>query len=134
MQPRFLVDDTTTPYRWGEQMNAWDRRAPDHHITQNDTGTTVYEQLYDRNGNAVDLTGASVLYTARFPGGVLKVSAAATIETPTTSGIVSYRYLAADSDTDGDLLERWKVTYANGQVQRFPPSGPHKVRVWRDIA
>lgn len=116
-------------------MNAWDRRAPDHHVTQNDTGTTIYEALKDRNGVAVDLTGASVLYTARLPGaGALKVNAAATVETPATSGIVSYRYLAADSDTDGDLLERWRVTYAGGNIQRFPAAGPHKVRIWRDIA
>jgi hypothetical protein len=114
---------------------AWERRAPDHRITQNDASTTIEDQLRDRYGNVVDLTGASVQYQARFPGGTLAagIDRAGTIIGTATNGQVRVTVLAADTDTRGFLVEQWRVTFAGGAVERFPP-GKHKLEIAPDTA
>ena len=113
----------------------WERRAPDHYLVQNDSGTLVQEQLLDRLGVPVDLTGASVKYMLWFPGAAAAlVNAAATIVGSATNGTVSFTPTATHTAASGDALEEWQVTYAGGLIQTFPAVEKHKVRIRGDLA
>jgi hypothetical protein len=83
--------------------------------------------LLGSDGNALDLTGASVTFRMRARnGGALKVNASATIITA-VSGIVEYSWAAADVDTEGYYDAEFAVTLA-GLVQTVPSGG--YVLVW----
>ena len=113
---------------------AWQRKPPDYWWKQNDTAPAIAEQLLDGLGAPVVLTGASVKFMAWFPGdAAIKVNAAATI-TDAATGKVSYTPTATDTNTIGDLMAEWQVTFSGGAIETFPNSGHQKVRVTDDIA
>ena len=116
-------------------QSAWERRPPDHTITQNDVGVLIEDVLRDSKGVLVDLTGATIRYQARIPGSALSlgIDQAAVAVAPTTSGKVRYTVVAADTDTPGALVEQWKVTFGGGQIERFPAS-KHKLLIVPDSA
>jgi hypothetical protein len=112
----------------------WQRKPPDHWWKQGDTAPAIAEQLFDGLGTAVDLAGASVKFMMWGAGGTaVKVNAAATI-TDAPTGKVSYTPIATDTDTPGDYLVEWQVTFGGGAVETFPNSDWQKVRVKDDIA
>jgi hypothetical protein len=47
---------------------------------------------------------------------------------------VSYAPAAGDTDTIGDLMVQWRVSFAGGAIERFPNSGWQKVRIIRGSA
>ena len=111
--------------------SAWQRKAPDAYWAKGDTAPAISEQLFDGNNVAVDLTGATVRFEGRFMDSASVsqlIDQAATVVTPAT-GIVSYTPVAGDTDTSGDLLVRWKVTFQGGAIEHFPNSNHQKVRV-----
>lgn len=116
-------------------QTAWERRPPDHTITQNDVGVLIEDILTDSKGNLVDLTGATVRYQARFPGLALSlgIDQAAAGVAPLTGGKVRYTVVTADTDTPGDLIEQWKVTFGGSAIERFP-ARKHKLRIVPDSA
>ena len=115
-------------------LSAWRRKAPDAYWKQGDTAPAIAEQLLDGTGAPVNITGASVKFMAWFPGdATVKVNAAATI-TGASTGLVSYTPIAADTNTIGDLMVEWQVTFSGGAIETFPNSGWQKVRVVDDIA
>jgi hypothetical protein len=99
----------------------------DFAIKQNTTTPDIEARLADGNG-AVDLTGASVLFVMRsMKTGTVKVSHAATVLVADPSELSSasapnvvYEWLPADTNTAGLYEAEWRVTYADGQTQRFP--------------
>lgn len=112
----------------------WQRKAPDFWWKQGDTAPAIAEQLFDGTGAAVNLAGASVKFMMWAPGdATVKVNAAATI-TDAVTGKVSYTPIAADTNTVGDYLVEWQVTFAGGAVETFPNSDWQKVRIRDDIA
>jgi hypothetical protein len=116
-------------------QTAWERRPPDHTVTQNDTGVLIEDILRDSKGNLVDLTGATVRYQARMPGLALSlgIDQDATVVAPETGGRVRRTLVAGDTDTPGELIEQWKVTFGGGAVERFPAT-KHKLRIVPDSA
>ena len=113
---------------------AWERKAPDAYWKQGDTAPALAEQLFDGTGAAVSLAGASVKFMAWFPGDTtVKINAAATI-TDAATGKVSYTPTALNTDTVGDLMCEWQVTFGGGAVETFPNSNWQKIRVLDDIA
>jgi hypothetical protein len=117
-------------------QTAWERRPPDHTLTQNDSGVPIEDVLRDSKGNLVDLTGATAIrYQARLPGLALSlgIDQAAAGVAPLTDGRVRYVVVAADTDTPGDLIEQWKVTFGAGAIERFP-ARKHKLRIVPDSA
>jgi phage baseplate assembly protein gpV len=112
----------------------WQRKAPDFYLTANDTSPAIAYQLLDGNGAAVSLTGAAVEFHMWGPGAAAaKINAAATI-TDAALGKVSYTFTAPNTDTPGDYLARWQVTFSGGAIQSFPNGDLLKVRVKDDIA
>jgi hypothetical protein len=116
-------------------QTAWERRPPDHTVTQNDAGVLIEDVLRDSKGAVVDLTGATVRYQARIPGQPISagIDQLATIPPPAQNGRIQYALVAADTDTPGDLIEQWKVTFGGGGIERFPAS-KHKLRIVPDSA
>lgn len=103
------------------------------YIKQNDTGPAMLATLQDANGNAINLTGASVRFHMRsICGGNPVVDASATIVTP-TSGIVRYNWVAADTDTVGTYQAEFEVTYADASIETFPNDGYIAVQIIDDI-
>lgn len=116
--------------------SAWQRKPPDAYWSQGDTAPAIAEQLFDGTGAPVVLTGATVRFQGIYSDAASIAQAidqAATI-TDATTGKVSYTPVAADTDTIGDLLVQWKVTFSGGAIERFPNWGYQKVRVMDSVA
>jgi hypothetical protein len=115
-------------------MMRWERKAPDWYVKANDTSPAIAYQLKDGTGAVVVLTGASVKFMMYAPGGAAaKVNAAATI-IDALLGKVSYTPTASNTDTPGDYLGEWQVTFAGGAIETFPNSDHLKIRVRQDLA
>lgn len=103
-------------------------------IKQNDTAPAIQATLKDADGNVVDLTGATVRFHMRASDDTTKVDAAASITSPPTGGIVSYGWVAADTDTEGRYRAEFEVTYSDGTIETFPNSEYIIVLIMDDIA
>jgi hypothetical protein len=107
----------------------WQMKAPDAYWKKGDTAPAVAEQLFDGLGAPVVLTGATVRFRAWAPGAATaEVDAVATI-TDAALGKVSYTPVSADTDTIGQYLVDWKVTFGGGAVEKFPNSDWQKLEV-----
>ncbi len=115
--------------------SAWQRKPPDAYWKQGDTSPAISEQLLSGTGAVVDLTGASIKFMMWGQGdAAIKVNAAASIVGAPTNGTVSYTPTALNTDTQGDYLVEWQVTFGGGAVETFPNADWQKVRVKDDIA
>lgn len=104
------------------------------YIKQNDTSPALGATLKDGDGNAVDLSGATVRFHMRARGATTaKVDAAATV-TGASTGEVSYAWIAADTDTAGKFQAEFEVTYADTTVETFPNNGYITVDIDGDLA
>lgn len=114
---------------------AWGCRPPDTYVKQGDLRPTVDYQLRDGNGAVVDLTGASVKFMMWLPGATTaKVNTAGTIIGAATNGQVRYTWVGTDTDTIGDYIAEFQVTFSGGFIETFPNWEWLKVRVLDDIA
>ncbi|KIL45769.1 hypothetical protein [Jeotgalibacillus soli] len=82
-----------------------------------DTKNEFVIQLLDRNGARVDLTGATVTWTAASRLGRLIAPRAATI---LTDGQVSVKFQDADPIGVGEIFIELTVTRGDGLVEKFP--------------
>ena len=95
-----------------------------------DTRPLLLATLFNPDGSAVNLSGATVAFRMRNA-----VSRALVInDQPATilsagEGRVRYTWLAADTDTAGEFESWFVVTYGAGEVESFPNRDSHKVRV-----
>lgn len=108
----------------------------DFSIKAHDRLPSIRAQLMTETDEVpVDLTAASgvrfVMTTA--VGSISKVSAPAVVESPPTSGIVRYDWVAADTDTPGQYLAEWEVTWVGGKKQTFPTGSYHTISVLADL-
>jgi len=102
------------------------------YIKQNDTGPVLRATLTDSDGNAVNITGASVQFHMEDLNGNLKVDAACVI-VDGTSGIVDYEWVAADTEDSGTFYVEWEVTYADGTIETFPNRGHRSVVITKEL-
>lgn len=101
----------------------------DFYIGQGDTASTLLVTLRDANGNAVNITGATVhIDVTPIHGGTKIVDAAATIVNA-AGGQVSYTFTAPQTATPGDYLATFTVTFGGGQVESFPNAGYYLVTI-----
>lgn len=110
----------------------------DFTIKRNDTSPSISYSLGDAAGDAVNLTGASVVFKmakARGSGlpGELAVDSAAVIVTA-SEGDVRYDWDAADTEAAGDYVAEFEVTYSDGEVETFPNAEYITVTVKADIS
>lgn len=105
-----------------------------YHVKQNDTKEPLASTLTDSNGNAVVLTGATVVFHMRiFGAATSKVSAAATIVSATL-GQVKYTWTGTDLDTPGEYEGEFQVAFSDATIQSFPNAGGLIVFVHPEIA
>jgi YD repeat-containing protein len=105
----------------------------DYYAKRNDTGPTWTDTIKDVNGNAVNLTGATVKFVMRPQSAVAPTTnAAATIVTP-ASGTVSYTPTAQDTATAGIYMVEWHITAAGGGLTTYPTDGYLEASIEEDI-
>lgn len=102
------------------------------YVKQGDAGSKITATLYGGDGQPANLTGATVRFLMRAPGGSLKVNGTATLE-DAAGGVVSYTWAAADLDTPGTYDAEWEVTYAGGAKQTFPSDRYLRIVVLDDL-
>lgn len=93
----------------------------DQTLKRGDLRSPLRAQLYDRaTGEAVDLTLATaVAFYFSFDPDLPGSNGACTVIDAAT-GVVEYQWQAGDTDTAGQLLGEFKVTWPSGLPQTFP--------------
>ena len=96
---------------------------PDFSAKAGDTAPTWSDTLTYSNGNAANLTGASVQLVVRSWNSPAPLfNSAATIVAPLL-GTVSYTPTAANTALPGNYVGSWVVTFPGGVVQTWPTTG-----------
>jgi hypothetical protein len=96
-------------------------------LTAGDTVPNLQAVLADSEGDAIDLTDASVQFHLAEPrGGDTIIDEPADV-IDATSGLVRYRWHVDDTDEPGRYRAEFEVTYANDDVETFPNDGFHDV-------
>lgn len=104
-------------------------------IKRGDTSPAFRATLRDAEGDPIDLTGATARFLMRDKlSRVVKVNAAADIESPETGGVVVYEWSAADTDTAGAFECEIEITFADATKRTAPSDGFHRLDVLEDIA
>jgi len=105
-------------------------------LKRGDTSPAFTATLRDRNGDPIDLTGATLRFLMRtaetFGAGTVIDSAAAIVGAP-TDGAMSYTWTAPDTLTPGKFWAEVEVTFGSGEVETFPNVGFHEVIIEQDI-
>jgi hypothetical protein len=101
---------------------------PDFFLKQGDTAPALQATLKDGAQNAVDVTGATVVFSME-TAGVVKVSEAQVTITTATDGVVTYSWSAQDTDTPGNYTGEFEVTFGGGAVQTFPNTFEEKLNI-----
>lgn len=104
------------------------------YIKQNDTAPAIRATLQDGDGNAVDLTDATVRFHMKaIDASTVKVDDIVSIVSPATSGVVQYNWIADDTDTVGSFHAEFEVTYSDTSIETFPNNGYIRVEITDDI-
>ena|SRR6185436_1922567 len=108
-------------------MADWTMRA-------NDRLPSIAATLRGADGAPTDLTGAAVKFQMNaVAGGANKVNSAATIVSA-VAGTVQYDWLAIDTDTPGDYVFTWEVTFASGKKLTYPNGANMTLTIVTDLA
>lgn len=104
------------------------------YLKAGDTSPALRATLQNPDGTAVDLTGATVVFNMRSSGNTVLISRVACSIVTAASGIVQYDWQAGDTDTVGQHLGEFEVTFADSTVETFPNDGYIRVIIARQIA
>lgn len=101
-------------------------------MTQNDTRPYLRFTV-SQNGSAVDLTGASVVFSmANQATGALQVNREDCVIVTAGSGIAEYRWSASDTTTTGRFRSEVEVTLSDGSILSLPPDGDDLIIIIRE--
>ncbi len=105
-----------------------------HRIKANDRKPSIQTTLSYSDGTVPNFTGAIVSFIMRRKTGTAapKVNAPAVIVNATT-GVIRYDWTAADTDSPGEYLAEWEVTFADGLPQTFPTDAYDDVLIYADL-
>lgn len=105
-------------------------------MAQGDLLPILDDTLYDDDGSALDLsTATGVELELRRRGTTTTTTFTATID-DATAGDVSYAWVSGDTDTAGDYVFQWIVTFTGGKPRRFPskPGDYGSLIIYPDIS
>ena len=80
------------------------------------------------DGEAANLTSATVTFVVRSPDGYVS-KYAATVTSPPTAGLVAYRLTGVEFPVTGNYEYGWGVTFQDAGVMEFPETGWAGARV-----
>ena len=108
----------------------------DFEIKQNDTwppiGLITPVVLSDNNG-PIDLTGATVKFLMRpADSQTIKVNSACVIVSA-AAGTVRYNWSASDTDTAGEFVFEFQITFGDGKKATVPNRGYKELTIYDDI-
>lgn len=103
------------------------------YIKQNDTTPSIRATLENGNGDAVDLTGATVRFHMREIGQTTVTTDASAVLVTANQGVVQYNWVADDTDAIGSFQGEFEVTYGDGTIETFPNNGYIRVEITDDI-
>jgi len=95
-----------------------------------DNVSVIEASLKDGNGNAVNLTGATVILLYREQSSSTSPTSVACTVTDATAGVVQAR---PTFSTAGFYVAEFEVTFTGGSVQTFPTASPFKIIVRSDL-
>lgn len=105
----------------------------DFYWKQHDTAPAIAGQCTDDQGNAVDVTAATVTFIMLAKGGTTpKVNGTAMV-TDGVNGMVSYTPIGADTDTAGDFTAEFQVIGTDSSKRTFPNPGYIAVTITADL-
>lgn len=91
----------------------------DFHIKGGNTSPALEAQLTDGDGNAIDLTGATVRFQMQLVGSNTNaVDTSATVSEP-SNGIVVYDWSSGDTDELGSYIAEFDVDYSGATGSNF---------------
>jgi hypothetical protein len=86
--------------------------------------------LVDLDGNAVDLTGATVLFLLRTPAG-LTLSRTGIVDV--AKRVIRYKSVLDDFDEVGGYYQEWQLTTSNGDITTIPGRDQNKIFAGPDL-
>ncbi len=99
-------------------------------IKENDTSPAIQYQL--TLGTGQTLAGATATFKmASINGGALKIDSAAVVDS--AQDILSYQWVAGDTDSAGVYRAEFEVTYSDGKIETFPNGGYIQINVTPDL-
>ena len=104
-------------------------------ITQGDNEPLLAEQLLDRNGNPVNITGASLALQLRALTALEPLELTGVVEIiDAPNGKVEWKPSTADAAVAGAFMGKWIVTYVNGAIRSYRTDGYLWVRIEPNVA
>lgn len=104
-------------------------------LKRNDLQPFIYCKAVDSSNTAIDLTGASVVFTMRdVESGVLKItrqSAGVTL-TSASTGVFEYQWQSGDTDTTGSFVGEFEITPGSGGKFTLPVNKDLKIFIVAD--
>lgn len=92
-------------------------------IKRNDTAEPLVATLNDSNNTSFNLTGATVVFNMRsIKTGAIKIDRQAVVINDAAARIVQYNWTAINTDTSGEYIGEFEVTFSTGKIATFPNS------------
>jgi len=107
--------------------------AYDFVIRQGDTKPVLTQTLTDIDGNALNLTGATVKFVMRTLTAVSPAINATATVTNAATGAVSFTFTATQTATAGQFMANFIVTYADSSVQTAPADGYLSINIEQNL-
>lgn len=102
-------------------------------ISQNGTSPALAETITDQNGNALNLTGATVTFIMRqLSSSTPTVNAAATVVSP-SAGTVQYNWATTDTATPGIYMAQFHCVLSGGAIYDWPNQGFLMIEVQENL-
>lgn len=107
--------------------------SADFYIVEGDTKPDLVKQLLDADGEAIDVTGATVRFSMSRNGTVVVDNASCTVDVA-GEGRVRYEWETADTASPGACVGEFEVTYAGGGIQTVPNPRKLDIEITEQIA
>ncbi len=104
-------------------------------VTKRNDTKPLEMQLFDTDGDAVNMTGGTAVFTMVGPAGLTtkKVDRGSVTVVTAGTGVIKYEWSSGETDTSGDFRGEVEVTYSDGTTETFPKEGAIFIRINPDL-